>query len=138
MVDSMSIDKSINISIGTVMKNAEMLKFVSDHLKTKKICKHALKNLPCLLRYVPDQYKTRQVCDKAFLENGGVLKFVLDCYKIQEMYNKAVYKHLLTLGSNQHPLRHLIPEAISRCMKDLTILITPSFHGNHPCDTVAA
>ena len=35
MVDSMDIYKSLN-SIGTVMKNPEMLKFVPDHLKTKK------------------------------------------------------------------------------------------------------
>ena len=26
------------------MKNPEMLKFVPDQLKTKKICKHAIKN----------------------------------------------------------------------------------------------
>ena len=30
-------NKSSKISIGTVMKNPEMLKFVPDHLKTKKI-----------------------------------------------------------------------------------------------------
>ena len=36
MVDSMDIYKSLNICIGTVMKNPEMLKFVPDHLKTKK------------------------------------------------------------------------------------------------------
>ena len=36
MVDSMYIYKSLNISIGTVMKNAEILKFLPDHLKTKK------------------------------------------------------------------------------------------------------
>ena len=54
----MNVYKSLNISIGTVMKNPEMLKFVSDHLKTKNMCKHAIKKLPYLLRYVPDQYKT--------------------------------------------------------------------------------
>ena len=32
----MDIYKSLNISIGTVMKNSQMLKFVVDHLKTKK------------------------------------------------------------------------------------------------------
>ena len=36
MVDSMDFYKSLNISIGTIMKNLEMLKFVPDHLKTKK------------------------------------------------------------------------------------------------------
>ena len=49
----MDIYKSLNIIIGTVM-----LKFVPDHLKTKKICKDAVKKLPYLLRYVPNQYKT--------------------------------------------------------------------------------
>ena len=39
MVDSeynMGIYMSLHISIGTVMKNTEMLKFVSDQLKPKK------------------------------------------------------------------------------------------------------
>ena len=52
MDDSMDIYKSLNINIGTVMKNPEMLKFVPDHLKTKKMCKQAVKKLPYLLRYV--------------------------------------------------------------------------------------
>ena len=34
-------------NIGTVMKNPEMLEFFPDHLKTKKMCKHAIKN--CLI-----------------------------------------------------------------------------------------
>ena len=37
MVDSeysMNINKSIKISIGTVMRNPEILKFIPDHLKT--------------------------------------------------------------------------------------------------------
>ena len=41
-----------------------MLKFVFDHLKTKKMCKHAVKKIHHLLRYVLDQ---------AILENGGEL-----------------------------------------------------------------
>ena len=56
------------------MKNLKMLKFVSDHLKTKKMCKHRVRKLPYLLRYVPDQCKTQQMCDKAILENCGTLK----------------------------------------------------------------
>ena len=59
MVDSMDIYRSLNINIGTVMRNTEMLKFVSDHLKTKQMCK--------------------QMCNKAILENGGTLKPVSDC-----------------------------------------------------------
>ena len=48
------------------MKNLEMLKFVSDQLKTKEMCKHAVKKLPYLLRYVPDQCKTQKKVIKEF------------------------------------------------------------------------
>ena len=58
MIDIMATYKSPNISTRTVIKNTEMLKFVSDHLKTKKMCKHAVRKLPYLLRYVPNQFKT--------------------------------------------------------------------------------
>ena len=73
MVDSMDIYKSLNINIGTIMKNPEILKFVPDHLKTKKMCKHAVKKLHYLLIYVPERYKTQQICDKVILENGRTL-----------------------------------------------------------------
>ena len=59
MVDGMDIYKHLNVTLGTVMKNLEMLKFVPDHLKNEKMCKHAFKKLPYLLRYVPAQYKTQ-------------------------------------------------------------------------------
>ena len=99
MVDIMDVYKSLNISIGTVMKNLEILKFVPDYLKTKKMRKHEVKNLPYLLRYVSDGYKTQQMSDKAILENGGTLKSVPDCYKNLKMCNKAVdnYPHALEL-----------------------------------------
>ena len=58
MTDVMDVSKSSNISTGIVIENPEMLKFVPDHLKTKNMCKRALKKLPDLLRYVPDQYKS--------------------------------------------------------------------------------
>ena len=54
MVDFINIYKALNISIKTVMKNLELLKFVPDHLKIKKMCKHGVKTLPYLLRYVSD------------------------------------------------------------------------------------
>ena len=44
MVDIMDICKSLNISIGTVMKNLEMLKFLPNHLKAKKYLSMQLKN----------------------------------------------------------------------------------------------
>ena len=97
MIDSMDIYRSLNINIGTVKKNLEIIKFVPDHLKTKKMCKHAVKKLPYLLRYVPDQCKTQQICDKAILENAGTLEYVPDCYKNKKMCNNAVenYPHAL-------------------------------------------
>ena len=38
MVDIMDVFKSLNISIKTVFKNPELLNFVPDHFKTKKMC----------------------------------------------------------------------------------------------------
>ena len=46
--------KSPKLIIGGMMKNSEMLKFVPDNFKTKKMCKHAVKKLPFVIRYVPD------------------------------------------------------------------------------------
>ena len=51
------------------MRNPEILKLVPDYLKTKKMCKHAVKKLLYLSRYVPDQYNTQQMYDKAILDN---------------------------------------------------------------------
>ena len=45
MVDSMDTYKSLNINIGTVMENPEMLELVPDHLKTKVRCNYAVKKL---------------------------------------------------------------------------------------------
>ena len=58
---------SLSISTGTVMKNQEMLKFATDHLKTKKLRKHAFKKLLYLLRYV--------------LINTRLTKFVIKLFK---------------------------------------------------------
>ena len=38
--------KSLDNSIGTILKNPEMIKFVPDNLKTKKMCKYAVEKLP--------------------------------------------------------------------------------------------
>ena len=35
MVDILDVYKSLNISIGTIIKNLEMIKFVPDHVKTE-------------------------------------------------------------------------------------------------------
>ena len=62
-----------------------MLKLVPDHLKTKRMYKHEVKNLFFAIRYVPDWYKTQQICDKATPENGGTLESVPGSCKNQEM-----------------------------------------------------
>ena len=97
------------------MRNSEMLKFVPDHLKTKKICKHAVKNLPYPLRYVTDQHKLQIMFDKVILENGGTkikkfvikqliitlmqnLEFIPECYKTHKICDKAVNTYPSTIN----------------------------------------
>ena len=71
--------KTLKISILTIVKNTEMLRSVSDHLKTKNMCKNAVKKFPFVIKYVPDQYKTNEICDKVIIENGRMLGFTPDC-----------------------------------------------------------
>ena len=52
------------------MKNLEIIKFIHDHLKTKKMRKHAVRKLHYLLRYVPNRYMIRQMYNEAGLENA--------------------------------------------------------------------
>ena len=47
---------TLKISIGAIIKNSELLKIVRDHLKTKKMCKNAVKKSKFVM-YVFDQYK---------------------------------------------------------------------------------
>ena len=77
---------SVKISIGTVMKNQEMLKYIPDHLKLKKCVNIQLKKLPFVIRYVPNQHKTQQMWDKAILENGGNLGSV----PVSTKFNRCV------------------------------------------------
>ena len=44
MVDIMDIYKYFNISIGTLIKNPQMLKFIPHHLQTKKYVSMQIKN----------------------------------------------------------------------------------------------
>ena len=94
-----------------------MLKFVTDHPKTKKMCEHAVKKLPYIFRYVPHQYKTQQICDKAILENVGTLKSIPDCYKNQEMCNKAVdnYPHALEFVLDCYMTQEMCDKAFNKC-----------------------
>ena len=44
-------------------------------------------------------------------------------------------KVLLILDSDEHHMRHLIPEAIARCTNDLSVLIRPPVNRNHKSNT---
>ena len=57
-----------------MIKNPEMLRFVPDHLKSKRMCKNALKKLQFVIRYVPHRYNTQEICDKFILEISILMK----------------------------------------------------------------
>ena len=42
--------KTLKVELGTIIKNPEILKFVLDHLNTKKVCKKAVKKLLFIVR----------------------------------------------------------------------------------------
>ena len=74
-----------------------MLKFVLDHLKTKKMmCKNAVEKLQFAMS-IPDRYKTQEMCDKVILKIDGVFRFAHDCCKNQTMCDKSIdnYSHEL-------------------------------------------
>ena len=83
-------DKEMFDKCWAIIKNPEMLKFVPDHLQTKKICKNAVKKLPFVIMYVLDRCKTQEMYDKVLLGNGGTLRFVPDCYKNKRRSYKAL------------------------------------------------
>ena len=62
-----------------------MIRFIPDCLKTKQICKHAVKRL-----HIPKCFKTQEMCDKAVNIHHSVTKFVCECFKIQEMCHEPI------------------------------------------------
>ena len=54
-----------------------MLRFVPDHLKSKIMCKNALKKLQFVMRFVPHRYNTQEICDKFILEISILMKMIL-------------------------------------------------------------
>ena len=50
--------KYSKFSIGGIMKNPEMLKFVLDHLETKKMCNKTILEDDWTLKSAPNWYKT--------------------------------------------------------------------------------
>lgn len=55
----MTDSKTQKISIGKIIQDPEMSRFVHDHLETKKMFKHAIIKLPFLIKYVSKRYKTQ-------------------------------------------------------------------------------
>ena len=107
------------------------LKCVTNHLKTKKMGKHAVKKLIYLLRYVPDQ----QICDKTILESGGTLNSVPDCCKNQEMCNKAVenYPHALEFVPECYKTQNMRDKVVNSYAS--TIKVAPEcLMGQKMCD----
>ena len=50
--------KTLKISIEEIKQALEMLRTVPNHLKTKRMCKDAVKKLLFSIKYVIDQYNT--------------------------------------------------------------------------------
>ena len=73
--------KTLKISMGTIIKHPESLRFVPDHLKTKKMYKNAVEKLPFVVRYLPYRYKIQEVSGKVIIENVEMLRFLPDCYR---------------------------------------------------------
>ena len=51
--------KFLKISTRAITKNSKILRLVSDHFKTKRMCKNTVKKLSFVIRYVFYQYKTK-------------------------------------------------------------------------------
>ena len=72
---------TLKTSIGKLIKYTEILELVPNHIKTKDMCKHAVKKLPFPIMF-----------GNAILKNGGMLVFLPDCYNDQNTCNKIVDK----------------------------------------------
>ena len=120
-----------------------MVKFIPDHLKTKKMCKHVVKNIPAVKRHVSDQYKIQQMCDKAILENSGILGLFLinkafrkcvikllilffvfhsERYKAKQMFDRVVSKNPFMLVYCHSKTQKICNEAVDGCAKALKFI----------------
>ena len=86
--------KTLKKGIGAITKDPEMLRLIPDHLKTKKMYKHAVKKLPFIIKYVLNQNKTQQMCDKVILKNGGTLNVYLWLLQGSKMGDNAIDRAL--------------------------------------------
>ena len=63
-----------------------MLRLVTDHLKTKRVYKNAIKKLLFVMRLVLGQYTTQEIWSKVIVEKGGIPQ----CYKNEKMCNQLL------------------------------------------------
>ena len=68
----------------------EVLKFVPDHFKTKRMRKWAVEGEPEALEFIPDHFKTKKMCDRAVEDEPDTLEFIPDYLKTQKNCDKAV------------------------------------------------
>ena len=68
-----------------------------------------------------------------FLRNSGSMVLINNYNCVKGLEFSEV---LLTLDEDEYYLKHFIPEAIARCMNNLTILVRPKQKGNRKSDTV--
>ena len=73
------------MNIEVILIISEMLKLLPDLLKSKMMCKNAVKKLPFVIIYGLDRHKTQEMCDKIILENGGMIRFIPDCCKNKKL-----------------------------------------------------
>ena len=52
--------KTLKTNIGAIIRDPEVLRFDSDHLKTKQMRKNAVEKLPFVIKYASNCYKTKE------------------------------------------------------------------------------
>ena len=73
-----------------------MLRLAPDHLKTKKMCKNAVKKFLLVIKHVPeDRYKTKEVCEKVIIKYCGTIGFTPGCCKHQKCRIKLLIIFLI-------------------------------------------
>ena len=60
------------------------LAFISDELKTQKMCEKSVVFNPYVLEFVSDRFKTKRMCECAVEDEPGALEFVPDHFKTQK------------------------------------------------------
>ena len=81
--------KILEISIGTVIKDPEILGVVLDQYKTQQMPDKVLEN-GWMTVFVPDCKKYQKICDNTVNSSAYTAVFVPDCYKTKQLCDKVV------------------------------------------------